>query len=190
MVSAAAVLGVWQADPQVEAERGGELLSEPADMPWGARVFRLRDPDGFLWELSSREPARMAPASESPSPGSSSQAASFSVNSSNRWMTRVERSDGSCTFSAPRRSIVAHCMSAAARFDAHATSPVYSRYRQAGSRQMDESFFPVLWREDGYRSGELKGQVYPDVAAALTSAGRRPLRTRALAPAIALAART
>ena len=28
-------------------ERGGTLDSEPADMPWGARVFRLRDPDGF-----------------------------------------------------------------------------------------------------------------------------------------------
>ncbi|MEX0892109.1 MAG: VOC family protein [Gemmatimonadota bacterium] len=34
-------------------ERGGELLSEPADMPWGARVFRLRDPDGFLWSISA-----------------------------------------------------------------------------------------------------------------------------------------
>jgi uncharacterized glyoxalase superfamily protein PhnB len=27
--------------------RGGTLESEPADMPWGARVFRVRDPDGF-----------------------------------------------------------------------------------------------------------------------------------------------
>lgn len=28
-------------------ERGGTLTTEPADMPWGARVFRLTDPDGF-----------------------------------------------------------------------------------------------------------------------------------------------
>ncbi len=28
-------------------ERGGVLEAEPADMPWGARVFRLKDPDGF-----------------------------------------------------------------------------------------------------------------------------------------------
>lgn len=34
-------------------ERGGTLESEPADMPWGARVFRLRDPDGFLLAISS-----------------------------------------------------------------------------------------------------------------------------------------
>lgn len=35
------------------AERGGTLDSEPADMPWGARVFRLRDPDGFRLVISS-----------------------------------------------------------------------------------------------------------------------------------------
>ena len=28
-------------------ERGGTLDSEPADMSWGGRGFRLRDPDGF-----------------------------------------------------------------------------------------------------------------------------------------------
>jgi uncharacterized glyoxalase superfamily protein PhnB len=33
-------------------ERGGKLASEPADA-WGARVFRLRDPDGFLLVVSS-----------------------------------------------------------------------------------------------------------------------------------------
>ncbi len=32
---------------------GGTLDSEPADMPWGARVFRLRDPDGFKLTISS-----------------------------------------------------------------------------------------------------------------------------------------
>ncbi|MDA1082247.1 MAG: VOC family protein [Gemmatimonadetes bacterium] len=26
---------------------GGKLESEPADMPWGARMFQLIDPDGF-----------------------------------------------------------------------------------------------------------------------------------------------
>ncbi len=33
--------------------KGGALLSEPADMPWGARVFRLADPDGFKLSISS-----------------------------------------------------------------------------------------------------------------------------------------
>lgn len=33
--------------------RGGTLASEPADMPWGARVFRLVDPDGYRFLISS-----------------------------------------------------------------------------------------------------------------------------------------
>ena len=28
-------------------DHGGTLATEPADMPWGARVFRVLDPDGF-----------------------------------------------------------------------------------------------------------------------------------------------
>ena len=32
---------------------GGTLDSEPTDMPWGVRVFRLRDPDGFKLVISS-----------------------------------------------------------------------------------------------------------------------------------------
>lgn len=38
---------------------GGTLESEPADMPWGARFFRLKDPDGILYTISSE---RRAPA--------------------------------------------------------------------------------------------------------------------------------
>jgi lactoylglutathione lyase len=34
-------------------ERGGTLELEPADMPWGARVFRVQDPDGFKIAISS-----------------------------------------------------------------------------------------------------------------------------------------
>jgi uncharacterized glyoxalase superfamily protein PhnB len=32
---------------------GGTLDSEPADMPWGRRAFRARDPDGFRYAFSS-----------------------------------------------------------------------------------------------------------------------------------------
>jgi len=37
--------------------RGGALDSEPADMPWGVRMFRLRDPDGFKLAISTPRPA-------------------------------------------------------------------------------------------------------------------------------------
>lgn len=53
---------------------------------------------------------------------------------------------------APRRSVVAHCMSSQARFHGENVAPVYGRYRRQGTDEMDESFFPILWREDGYRS--------------------------------------
>jgi uncharacterized glyoxalase superfamily protein PhnB len=33
--------------------RGGELASEPADMPWGVRMFRLVDPDGYKLSISN-----------------------------------------------------------------------------------------------------------------------------------------
>ena len=32
---------------------GSTLASEPTDMPWGQRVFRVRDPDGFLLVIAS-----------------------------------------------------------------------------------------------------------------------------------------
>ncbi|MEO7367489.1 MAG: VOC family protein [Gemmatimonadaceae bacterium] len=32
---------------------GATLGSEPTDMPWGARMFRLTDPDGFMLVISS-----------------------------------------------------------------------------------------------------------------------------------------
>jgi uncharacterized glyoxalase superfamily protein PhnB len=33
--------------------RGGTLENDPVDTPWGARMFRLRDPDGFRFTISS-----------------------------------------------------------------------------------------------------------------------------------------
>lgn len=31
---------------------GGHLDTEPKDMPWGARIIRIKDLDGFLWTIS------------------------------------------------------------------------------------------------------------------------------------------
>lgn len=40
------------------AARGGTLLGPPADTPWGGRLIRLRDPDGFSLAIASeREPS-------------------------------------------------------------------------------------------------------------------------------------
>jgi lactoylglutathione lyase len=42
---------------QAIQRRGGALVTEPADMPWGARIFRLQDPDGVAWVISKPIPA-------------------------------------------------------------------------------------------------------------------------------------
>jgi len=34
-------------------EAGGTLASEPTDMPWGQRVFRVKDLDGFVLVIAS-----------------------------------------------------------------------------------------------------------------------------------------
>ena len=51
------------------------------------------------------------------------------------------------------RSIGLHTLPSTARF--HATNPpgyIYGRYKRVGDTAMDESFFPILWQEDGYRT--------------------------------------
>ena len=35
---------------------GGTLTLEPTDMPWGVRLFRIDDLDGFKWSVSSPRP--------------------------------------------------------------------------------------------------------------------------------------
>jgi len=69
----------------------------------------------------------------------------------------VWHGSGPNTAAVPRRSLVSHCISAACRFHETEVSYIYSRYRRHGDLAMDESFFPILWRDDGYRSAWLNG---------------------------------
>ncbi len=39
-------------------EKGADVLFAPRDAPWGVRMFMLRDPSGFLIEVSKPLPAR------------------------------------------------------------------------------------------------------------------------------------
>ena len=43
-------------------------------------------------------------------------------------------------------------LSSAARFHPTEVSAIYSRYKRHGDDTMDESFFPILWTADGYRT--------------------------------------
>lgn len=66
----------------------------------------------------------------------------------------------------PRRSVIAHCISSAAVFHPTQVSYIYSRYKKVNSQEMDESYFPILWREDGYRTPWLDDYVKIGRAAA------------------------
>jgi ectoine hydroxylase-related dioxygenase (phytanoyl-CoA dioxygenase family) len=66
----------------------------------------------------------------------------------------------------PRRSVIAHCISSAAQFHPTQISYIYSRYKKVNSEEMDESYFPVLWREDGYRTPWLDAYISAGRAAA------------------------
>ena len=56
----------------------------------------------------------------------------------------------------PRRSVVAHCTTSEAAFSSRDVGYIYSRYKRFGSCEMDESYFPITWRHDGYRSAFLR----------------------------------
>ncbi len=57
---------------------------------------------------------------------------------------------------AQRRSIISHMISTDTRWHASNRHPLYSRYMRPGELEMDEDFFPILWREDGYRTGAIE----------------------------------
>ncbi len=39
------------------------------------------------------------------------------------------------------------------------TGRIYSRYKRLGDNVIDENYFPVLWREDGYRTAALEAYL-------------------------------
>ena len=52
-----------------------------------------------------------------------------------------------------RRAIIAHMMAADTRWNLADPHPIYSKYRRpADGDAIDEAFYPILWRENGYRS--------------------------------------
>jgi phytanoyl-CoA hydroxylase len=56
---------------------------------------------------------------------------------------------------AERRSVVSHLIDASTRWNPERPHPVYSRYRRPGELELDEAFFPVVWRRDGRPSSWL-----------------------------------
>jgi len=58
---------------------------------------------------------------------------------------------------AQRRAMVSHMISTDTRWSDGSPHPIYSKYRRPGEREIDEAFFPIMWRADGYRTPGLDG---------------------------------
>lgn len=59
----------------------------------------------------------------------------------------------------PRRSVVAHCVSSDSQYHPTEISYIYNRYKRVDDTRMDESYFPIMWRRDGYRSPFLDAYI-------------------------------
>ncbi len=55
----------------------------------------------------------------------------------------------------PRRSLGIHTLSSATQFSGKPAGYIYGRYKHVNDDGMDESFFPILWTQDGRRSPHL-----------------------------------
>ena len=56
----------------------------------------------------------------------------------------------------PRRSLVLHAMRSDTRYVPEhltaGTGRIYGRYKHLGDNTIDENYFPIIWRNDGYRT--------------------------------------
>ena len=63
----------------------------------------------------------------------------------------------------PRRALVLHAMRSDTEFDparlASGTGAIYSRYKRLADNVMDENYFPIIWRADGYRTPAIERYV-------------------------------
>lgn len=63
----------------------------------------------------------------------------------------------------PRRSVVLHAMRDEVVFNpdclGEGTGSIYARYKRLGDNIVDENYFPVLWRADGYRTPGLNAYL-------------------------------
>lgn len=124
----------------------------------GSHKWRLGEPEGeFHAPQDYRQPMRKAAARE----GAKPEIVYVEVNAGggsfhHGWTWHGSGANQSCR---PRRSLVLHAMRSeveyAPRNFAQGIGPIYSRYKRLGDNHLDENFFPILWREDGYRTPQI-----------------------------------
>ncbi|KAL6065878.1 Phytanoyl-CoA dioxygenase family protein [Balamuthia mandrillaris] len=63
-----------------------------------------------------------------------------------------------------RRSLAVHAIRHDCRFKPDNVGYIYGRYKMHGKTEMEETFFPITWREDGYRSPSIAHYAADPVA--------------------------
>ncbi len=124
----------------------------------GSHQWKLSEPEGeFHAPEDYREPMRNAAARE----GVEAEIVYIEVNAGggsfhHGWTWHGSGANQSPN---PRRSLVLHAMRSDVEYVpenfAQGTGPIYSRYKRLRDNQMDENYFPILWREDGYRTPQI-----------------------------------
>ena len=124
----------------------------------GSQHWQLREPEGeFHAPEDYRKPMRKAAeleAIEAEIAYVEVPAGGGSFHHGRTW-----HGSGANNSNNPRRSLVLHAMRSDVEYVAEnftrGTGPIYSRYKRLGDNQLDENYFPILWREDGYRTPEI-----------------------------------
>jgi ectoine hydroxylase-related dioxygenase (phytanoyl-CoA dioxygenase family) len=124
----------------------------------GSHRWQLREPEGkFHAPDDYREPLHRAAASE----GVAADIAYVEVAAGGGSFHHGATWHGSGANHAPnpRRSLVLHAMRSDVEYlprnFAQGIGPIYSRYKRLGDNRLDENYFPILWREDGYRTPQI-----------------------------------
>jgi ectoine hydroxylase-related dioxygenase (phytanoyl-CoA dioxygenase family) len=146
------LLTCWIALDDTTAE-GGTI-----EFARGSHRWQLREPEGkFHAPDDYRQPLRQAAASE----GVAADIAYVEVAAGGGSFHHGATWHGSGANHSPnpRRSLVLHAMRSDVEYVpqnfAQGIGPIYSRYKRLGDNQLDENYFPILWREDGYRTPQL-----------------------------------
>ncbi len=124
----------------------------------GSHKWKLSEPEGeFHAPEDYRKPMREAAAREGIDPEivyTEVNAGGGSFHHGWTW-----HGSGANLSANPRRSLVLHAMRSDVEYVpenfAQGIGPIYSRYKRLGDNQLNENYFPILWREDGYRTPQI-----------------------------------
>ncbi|MCP4981364.1 MAG: phytanoyl-CoA dioxygenase family protein [Gammaproteobacteria bacterium] len=125
----------------------------------GSHKWQLEQPDGeFHAPHDYRKPMRAAAARAGVDPEICYVEVSAGGGSFHHGWTW--HGSGSNRSSNPRRSLVLHAMRSDVEYVPEnfnqGIGPIYSRYKRLGDNRLDENYFPILWREDGYRTPQIE----------------------------------